>query len=456
MTILRKTDPLVAYIVAWISFSVFLILRVTLVRDIGEPYAEDGSALILGALSAPWNVVKPVVDGIFILPRFYATISTAISLTKAPAILAFLSAGTVSFIALFGLQRAFSSIVAQFWPKLFISLLIVANIGTREVASSAMCVSYGFTLLLLFIALERPLRSTQYLIPLVFILSFSTNSSFVAAPLFYLSWLKQRNKASLAAAAITCLPIPIMLFLSTLTKSPHTVARIVDLSTVFASLLGHVLFNLFCLPLAGGFLADRNQIFQLSALFLSYAAFRKLWQWSQPEARILSRTLLGSGVLYLLAHQLGRPYSISGSVLDFRIGSGRAEFLLIPLVVLGWSALIFSSNKLSNFKKNFIFCWIIAIQLLTTVSYLGLAFPEVGTKSWERFATELTSARESAREAPIKDILIGPYFAPNVPWGLIHCDSSDPVFIKCEDLHGNREGVVHAISRYSKDITHTE
>lgn len=433
--------------IVWILFSSFLVFRVTLIRDINEPYAEDGSALILGALASPFNVLKPVVDAVFLIPRLFGAIATTLSLTKAPVILCLLSAGTVSGIAIFAFSVGLRGLVPAFLPRALLSFLIVANVGSREVAGSAQCISYGFSLLLVLLAIAEPSIRSRWLIPLVTILSFSTNSSFVAAPIFGFRYSIKRERVFLLCAAISMAPIPLILFLSTICKSPLSVQPITDISVLLMSFLGQLIFNQLCMPITGGFLAEQNKIVQLSSLFVFYGLYRKLWQSSRKESQVLSAIFLSSAVLYLLAHQLGRPYDVAGSVLDFKIGTSRAEFLLIPIVVIGWTVLIYDSQWLNSFRKNCLFGFIISVQILTTISHSRMSFQEPTTRSWRRFAEELTAARQSPGGSTIADAVIGPNFEDGVPWGLIHCDTSASEVIRCEDLRGNREGVVYEIKR---------
>jgi hypothetical protein len=149
----------------WIVFTAALLYRVSLTRDLWEPYAEDGSALILGALAAPWNLFAPVVDALFVLPRLFATIATSLSLMQAPFILSVFSAATVAFVALYLVRPSLSLVAPSPAHRFMLSLLVAGGIGTLEVAGFAQCVSYSLTLFLIIIAVRATPMRSRWMMP---------------------------------------------------------------------------------------------------------------------------------------------------------------------------------------------------------------------------------------------------------------------------------------------------
>ncbi len=431
---------------SWISLTSVLLYRAQLTRDITEPYAEDGSSLILGAFSSPWNLLAPVVDAIFILPRLFGALATLASPSHAPFLMAIFSTATLALIALYFTRQSLWSIAPSLIHRYLVCLIIIANIGTIEVAGSGMCTSYVLSLFLVGLALEVPRLKATFLVPLVLILSFSTNSSFIAAPLFFLRGISSRDPWLIACAILTLVPIPVTLALAAFSLSPHSLGSFAHLGVSLVAIADRLIFYSFVAPFGGGLMININDWARLLLILASILVYLYLWYRSSCKSRLISASLVAGAALYLTAHQFGRPYNIAGSILDFRLTADRFTFLLVPYFCIAWSVLIFDQERLSVRAKNVAFSLMVVVQLTTTALYGSSSSSTDQIKSWQLFVSQLEEGRRSPAGAIIDDMPVNPIQA-GVPWGLVHCDTSNDRYVTCSDQRGNRDGVVYEIPK---------
>jgi hypothetical protein len=184
----------------------------------------------------------------------------------------------------------------------------------------------------------------------------------------------------------------------------------------------------------------------MPVIFALIFVYMSLWIRSSQQARLLSTGLVAAAGLYIAAHAFGRAYSISGSILDFRLTAHRFAFLLVPCVFIAWSVLIFDQRGLSARSKNLAFLFMILVQLATTALSGSHALSSEQVKSWELFASQLYEARGSLAGTQIDDVPLAPVHG-GVAWGLIHCDTSNERYVSCSDQRGNRDGAVYMIPR---------
>jgi len=430
----------------WLILTTALLYRAHLYRDLREPYAEDGSALILGALSSPWNLLAPVVDGVFVIPRFLATIATSLSLQQAPVILSLFSSATIAFVVIYGVLRSLTSIAPSFCQRIMISLVIAGGIGSLEVTGFAMCVAYVITLFLVLLALEEQPRHTALLAPLILTLSFSTNSSFTAAPLFFIRAFMTRSRSLAIYGLITIAPLPISLGLAKLSHSPHSLARLGVITEPLLSIVDRATFYLFVVPVGGGLLSEASYFWRYVVFVSSVLAFIWLWKGATTRAKLLCLGLAATTITYIAAHAFGRAYSMSGSLVDFRLTPSRFAFLLVPCVVIAWSTLILDQRRLSARTKNVFIGLIVAAQITTVTLQQRLSYSSSPIKSWARFSTELSGALNAPAGGDISPVSLNPVIHGE-PWGVIQCDASDRRVVRCSGLKGNKDGVVYEIAR---------
>lgn len=434
-------------VVSWISLTLILLWRASCIRNLSEPYAEDGSALILGALAAPANLLAPIVDGIFILPRFLATTATQVSLLFSPVILSTLSASIVSMVALYFARLSFSSITSHFYARALLSLLFVGGVGSIEVVGSATSVSYVVALFLVILAAEDVPKTSGWRFLAVLLLSFSTNLSFVAAPLFLLRGITVRDRGLLLCGLITLAPLPVLLVLFEVSKSPHSGSPQQEAIASLLSIVDRTMFYLFAAPVCGGLLHSANTWTRLFAVSAAILLYWTIWLKSAKSARATSAGLVATIIVYIAAHEFGRAYPMGGSMADLRIPADRYAFLLVPCAVMSWCALIFDQGNLNKRREVYALGWLVGIQLVTSAMIQPGSKVDQPIGSWERFATELTSVRRGLTGAQVTDAEVGPV-SQGVAWGLIHCDIADDRFVRCRDLRGNRDGIVYEIPTF--------
>lgn len=226
---LPRVKKIFFFFTLWLTVTISLLYQFHLIRNISEPYAEDGSSLFLSTLASPWNFFLPVVDGIFILPRLIATLCAIGSLSYYPQLMAMMSASILSLVALYVTRQSFSAIYPSICQRYLIALVIAGNVGTIEVGSQIMSSSYALSLLLVLLALEAPRIKARLLVPIVLILSFSTNISFIAAPLFFIRGSINRDNCSKLSGVLTLIPILINGLLATFySNSPYSVSQFSD------------------------------------------------------------------------------------------------------------------------------------------------------------------------------------------------------------------------------------
>jgi hypothetical protein len=436
------------YSLSWAVLAIALLCRSFITRDVREPFAEDGSDLILGALSSPWKLFAPVVDAIFIAPRFLASLATATSLLHAPFLLATVSIAILALVALYCTRSSLSSIAPMLLHRCLTALVIVGGIGAIEVAGFAMCIPYVLTLLLVILASEEPRWRARWLVPAVLIFSFSTNFSFIAAPLFFLRGVNSRDRWLIVCGILTLIPLPVNISLAALSDSPYSVAQFDQLGTSVVATVDRAIFYLFAVPLAGGLLSGVSDWVRMPVLCASMLVYLILWFKGSRQARMLSTGFAAAALLYISAHAVGRSYPMSGSILDFKLTAQRFAFLLVPCVFMAWSVLIFDQQWLSARAKNLAFFLMVFAQLATSAIEASHTPAAQQFKSWELFVSQLEEARRSLPGTPINNVPLAPANGGK-PWGLIHCDTSDDRSIKCSNQEGNRDGIVYEISRFA-------
>jgi hypothetical protein len=327
-----------------------------------------------------------------------------------------------------------------------LALVIVGSIGTIQVLGFAMCISYVISLFLVLLALQAPPLKPSRLIPLVVILSFSTNSSFIAAPLFLLRAYTTRERGMLLCGILTFAPLPIILALASASASPHSLAALQNTPAKILATIDAGVFYLFAAPMGGGLLANLDKPWRFCLLSIFIASFLIFLLKSGRRSRLLSLGLAGAAVLYIAAHGFGRAYSITGSLTNFRLTPDRFAFVLIPCTVMAWTALLFDQPRLKGRVRDSFFLIIVSAQILTTVISRGATMPTFSSRSWERFALELYAARRNPPGLHIAEVPVNP-MRRGQSWGLIRCDNTAADYVRCSDVRGNWEGIVYEIPR---------
>lgn len=431
----------------WATFLIAIVYRLYLTRDFLEPYAEDGSALILGALSSPWNLVAPVVDGVLILQRLMAAIAVSINVSMAPAILSLFSVATLAIAATYCLRDSLRYIAPAYFHRILLGLAIAGGSGALEVSGFATSTSYVFTLLLVLLALETPRLSTCKLAPLVLLLSLSSYSSFVSTPVFLLKGLVNRDRHLIGLGILTAAPLPLIITLATKSPVPYSLGATYGTGTSLAGVVNSALFYLFVAPIGGGLLSTVSDAIRLPLLVVSIVGYLILLSQSNIRARITSISLFAGCLLFVIAHTIGRAYPLTGSIDHFNLIPDRYAFLLIPCALMAWSVVLFAQEKMSRTLQGLIFSGFIGAQCATSSINQISRPPEPSMKSWRQFAAELEEAILIPSFKPITDVRIAPYNVNGESWGLIHCDTSDSRAIICADQRGNRDRVTYSIAR---------
>jgi hypothetical protein len=331
--------------------------------------------------------------------------------------------------------------------------VVAGNVGTIEVGSQVMSSSYALSLFLVLLALEAPRIEARLLFPIVLILSFSTNISFIAAPLFFIQGSTNRDRCLKLCGVLTLIPILINGLLATFySSSPVSVSqfsgRLFDFFYLLQSLfdvLDRTIFYLFITPVAGGLLFPLAVWARIPIIFLSFGIYRSLWKRNCLRMRLLSAGLISGSVLYIAAHSIGRGCSVSGSIHDFSLSPNRFSFLLVTLNFLAWSVLIINQPTGSSRTKNMSIFAMVLVQLATTV-LANTPIPHTPVGTWKVFSEQISLARKSPPGTLIDDVQLGPYFGSN-PWGLIHCDTTNKLYLICSELRGNLDGRSYEIPR---------
>ena len=312
---------------------------------------------------------------------------------------------------------------------------------------SATSVSYVVTLFLVILATEDVPKTSGWRFLAVLLLSFSTNLSFVAAPLFLLRGIIVRDRGLLLCGLITLAPLPVLLVLFEVSKSPHSGSPQQEAIASLLSVVDRTMFYIFAAPVCGGLLHSANTWTRLFAVSAAILLYWTIWLKSAKSARATSAGLVATIIVYIAAHEFGRTYSMDGSMADLRIPATRYAFLLVPCAVMSWCALIFDQGTLNKRREVYALGWLVGIQLVTSAMVQPGSKVDQPIGSWERFATELTSVRRGLTGAQVTDAEVGPVLQ-GVAWGLIHCDIADDRFVRCRDLRGNRDGIVYEIPTF--------
>jgi hypothetical protein len=439
----------VVLLALWGAFAITIAARLWRTRDFREPYAEDGSALILGALSSPWNLLAPVVDGLLILPRLIAAIATSINLALTPAVLSFFSVATLSLVAAYCLRGSLVAIAPTCFHRLLLGLVIAVGSGSLEIAGFATGTSYIFTLFLVLLALEAPRLKTYKLATLVLLLSFSSYSSFVSTPLFLFRGLFNRDRTLIAFGILTAAPLPIIFTLAMNSPVPYSLGSTYGTGSSLSGIFNSALFYLFVAPIGGGLLGKVSDTIRLPLLIVSIIGYFLLLFQSDTRARIVSVSLFAGSLLFIIAHSIGRAYPLTGSIDHFDLVADRYAFLLIPCALMAWSVVLFGQQKISRTFQNLLFSGFIGAQCATSAINQLYYPPEPSVKSWRQFAAELEEALRASSLNPITDLRIAPFNRDGESWGLIHCDTSNSREILCYDQRGNKDAIVYSIARRS-------
>ena len=415
--------------------AVLLALRTANIRLLTEPWAEDATDLILGALRADSHLLSPIYDCPALIQRILAALAVKASLAAAPLTLAAVSIIYSAFVAAYFTRRTFSWLVPDARLRAAFSIILCLGPGSLEIAGNGVCIAYTHGLFLVLLALEDPFLKLRFLLPLWLLLGLSTNLSFIALPILFIRLLiafkKETAVLFVAAAAVSI--VPVFLALSSGLAERNFVVnpfQIVQGAAHYAAFLGLIS------PLTGlsvGMAALERHLDLLLALLLLPVLIACLV--NAPRAKALTAMgLMLTGLLFFVAHNVSRPPNWNALHGDSFLVFARHAVLMVQLPVLAWLILFGMVN--GDLRGKLLGAFVL-VQILIFPLLFSIYWEEV-QPGWAAFAQELEAANTSGQVEQSFELQVGPVVGPR-SWATIQCRPGGGIKVNCKVLNGNND-----------------
>lgn len=424
----------------WLHVWVFLVqyglvlLTVSITRSIFNPWAEDATHLIFGALSNPYGLASPVLDGVFILSRTVATIATYMSIEYAPFLISVLATFILVGASTYFLKSSFNWLVPKKFRILF-SFVIVIGPGALEVAGNAICLEYVAAFMLILLLLERPLLKENIFLFLWTFLVFSSHLSLVTLPLLAARYCIEKRLIYLKALSVVVCSSILSMYLSHVTISAQTQMVVPSFDSIIGTISSGFLIHCLLFPLLGAQLLQSLDLhcFDFLCLTLEASLFFVVWV-SMRELndgrKYIVLGLFGTVLLYLVMHQIARPYHMNHFLTSTVPSVNRMYVIILLPPLIAW-LIIFSHLK--TLKESFTFALavsIVTLHLLPAIT-LWLRYDLRGWQDerWRLFVNQLIDPQRSGSKVITVDI------DPS-RWSTIQCTENDASTM-CRILNGN-------------------
>ena len=415
--------------------AVLLAFRTANIRHLTEPWAEDATDLILGALRTDAHLLSPIYDCPALIQRILAALAVKASLAAAPLTLAAVSIIYSAFVAAYFTRRTFSWLVPDTRLRAAFSIILCLGPGSLEIAGNGVCIAYTHGLFLVLLALEDPFLKLRYLLPLWLLLGLSTNLSFIALPILFIRLLIafKRETAVLFVAAATVSIVPVFMALSSgLAEQNFAVSpfEMIQGAAHYAAFLGLIS------PLTGlsvGMAALKGHLDLLLALLVLPVLIACLIHASRTKA-LTAIGLMLTGLLFFVAHNVSRPPNWNALHGDSFLVFGRHAVLLVQLPVLAWLILFTTVN--SELRGKLLGAFVL-VQILIFPLLFSIRWEET-QPGWAVFTQKLEAANTSAPSRQSFELQVGPVVGPR-SWATIQCRPGQGIKVNCQVLNGNND-----------------
>jgi hypothetical protein len=417
------------------------------IRDLHNPWAEDGTSLLLYALERRFDIFHPVVDGICLLPRFIASVAVSIDLLHAPLICSYISLVSLAFLGCYITSEGFSWIIPDRWLRAMIGVVFCFGPGSYEIAGNCICISYQVVLILILLSLHHNSLDSPKSWAVWAICTLSTSISFVTVPILAVRFWYERKRTFVGAAAFSVVVTSLDLFIASGTESAQSQLSITSLWDLFSPILGNVVEYCLLVPLVGIRILQKLSLDVLAppVLCFSVVVAALLFKGAgQIDRRVLMLcfAMFSSVALYLTAHQISRPYHVNHVLLSEIPSTGRAYLITLLMPLMGWAMLLCQRTTAFFRVRVGLVGALAGIHVLPQMLIFRDATPVVGEPRWETFVKGISSTTFTEVEGVTIELAVDP-----LGWGAVVCKAEPPTNLFCSVIGGNGDGATYLLDR---------